>query len=241
MASATADRHTSGPRGRGQRPSSTQMWEENETPKAGDRRVDPPRDKREHLTPPSDTRPKDNARSSGHKRSRSPRDEGRRDDHKRHRSRSPYRDSRGRGRDRDSRDTRDSRNGRYHDDYKKDRGGNARDRPPPSGPRADRGPRRPDVRAGGPVKAHVEPEQQHEPEQEKDVRMGGTDGKPEDMDDDTWTLMKTMGFGGFKSTKDTKVPGNDKNFAVRRDKKVKARQYMNRKGGFNRPLSPSRT
>jgi U4/U6.U5 tri-snRNP-associated protein 3 len=64
--------------------------------------------------------------------------------------------------------------------------------------------------------------------------------RPLDMDDDEWEMRKTMGFGGFKSTKDTKVPGNDKNYGVRRDQQVKARQYMNRQGGFNRPLSPSR-
>ena len=64
--------------------------------------------------------------------------------------------------------------------------------------------------------------------------------KPEDLDDDTWEMMKIMGFGGFKTTKNTKVPGNDKNYGIRRDKTVVARQYMNRQGGFNRPLSPSR-
>ena len=64
--------------------------------------------------------------------------------------------------------------------------------------------------------------------------------KPADMDDETWDMYKTMGFGGFKSTKNTKVPGNDKNFGVRKDKQMEARQYMNRQGGFNRPLSPGR-
>jgi U4/U6.U5 tri-snRNP-associated protein 3 len=60
------------------------------------------------------------------------------------------------------------------------------------------------------------------------------------VDDDTWEMMKTMGFGGFKSTKNRKVPGNDKNHGIARDKQLVARQYMNRQGGFNRPLSPSR-
>jgi U4/U6.U5 tri-snRNP-associated protein 3 len=64
--------------------------------------------------------------------------------------------------------------------------------------------------------------------------------KPDDMDDDTWQMKRMMGFAGFKSTKNTKVPGNDRNYAVRRDKQMEARQYMNRQGGFNRPLSPSR-
>lgn len=52
-------------------------------------------------------------------------------------------------------------------------------------------------------------------------------------------MYQTMGFKGFKSTKNTKVPGNDKLYAVRKEKKIEYRQYMNRPGGFNRPLSPS--
>jgi U4/U6.U5 tri-snRNP-associated protein 3 len=64
--------------------------------------------------------------------------------------------------------------------------------------------------------------------------------RPEGMDDETWDMVQTMGFGGFKSTKNTKVPGNDRNYGVRRDKQLQARQYMNRQGGFNRPLSPGR-
>ena len=64
--------------------------------------------------------------------------------------------------------------------------------------------------------------------------------KPEGMDDDTWEMAKVMGFAGFKSTKNTKVPGNAKNYGVRHDKQMEARQYMNRQGGFNRPLSPGR-
>lgn len=63
--------------------------------------------------------------------------------------------------------------------------------------------------------------------------------KPDDMDDETWEMKKIMGFTKFKSTKNTKVEGNDKNFGVRKEKKMEARQYMNRQGGFNRPLSPS--
>ena len=70
--------------------------------------------------------------------------------------------------------------------------------------------------------------------------MADTRQKPDDMDDDEWEMLKVMGFGGVKSTKNTKVPGNDKNFGVRKDKQLQARQYMNRQGGFNRPLSPSR-
>jgi len=51
-------------------------------------------------------------------------------------------------------------------------------------------------------------------------------------------MKKVMGFGKFKSTKNTKVPGNELNYGVRKEKKTEYRQYMNRTGGFNRPLSP---
>jgi len=63
--------------------------------------------------------------------------------------------------------------------------------------------------------------------------------KDEDEDPDEALMRKMMGFSGFKSTKNTKVPGNQI-YAVRKEKKTEYRQYMNRVGGFNRPLSPSR-
>ena len=63
----------------------------------------------------------------------------------------------------------------------------------------------------------------------------------DDEDDDPDVQMRRMmGFGNFRSTKNTKVPGNDKNFAVSKEKQTNYRQYMNRVGGFNRPLSPPR-
>lgn len=48
-------------------------------------------------------------------------------------------------------------------------------------------------------------------------------------------MMKTMGFCGFDTTKNKKVEGNDSG-EVHVILKRKYRQYMNRKGGFNRPL-----
>lgn len=48
-------------------------------------------------------------------------------------------------------------------------------------------------------------------------------------------MMKAMGFCGFDSTKGKKVDGNDAG-EVHVILKRKYRQYMNRKGGFNRPL-----
>ncbi|CAN8023733.1 unnamed protein product [Ixodes persulcatus] len=48
-------------------------------------------------------------------------------------------------------------------------------------------------------------------------------------------MMKIMGFGSFDSSKGKHIPGNNV-YAVHVIHKRKYRQYMNRKGGFNRPL-----
>lgn len=48
-------------------------------------------------------------------------------------------------------------------------------------------------------------------------------------------MMKIMGFSDFDTTKNKKVKGNNTG-AVHTVVKRKYRQYMNRKGGFNRPL-----
>lgn len=52
---------------------------------------------------------------------------------------------------------------------------------------------------------------------------------------DEQEMMKLMGFCSFDTTKGKKVEGNDVG-AVHVILKRKYRQYMNRKGGFNRPL-----
>lgn len=62
------------------------------------------------------------------------------------------------------------------------------------------------------------------------------DVEDDGMDDD---MAAMMGFGGFGTTKGKKVVGNNVG-AVRKEKKTEYRQYMNRVGGFNRPLSPGR-
>jgi U4/U6.U5 tri-snRNP-associated protein 3 len=58
-------------------------------------------------------------------------------------------------------------------------------------------------------------------------------------DDGMAAMQAMMGFGGFGTTHQKKVAGNDIS-AVRKEKKTEYRQYMNRVGGFNRPLSPTR-
>lgn len=60
-----------------------------------------------------------------------------------------------------------------------------------------------------------------------------------DDDEDMAAMQAMMGFGGFGTTKDKRVAGNNAG-AVRKEKKTEYRQYMNRLGGFNRALSPTR-
>lgn len=61
----------------------------------------------------------------------------------------------------------------------------------------------------------------------------------EELDDEQRQMMQMMGFGGFGSTKGKSVGDNQKSAArgaASKNKGRKYRQYMNRKGGFNRPL-----
>jgi len=51
-------------------------------------------------------------------------------------------------------------------------------------------------------------------------------------------MLKLMGFSTFDTTKGKHVDGSCNAFAVNIQQKRKYRQYMNRKGGFNRPLDP---
>lgn len=212
-------------------PTHTQPTRQARTMSDNERPLDHQRDSRRE---PRGGRDRDNERSNTgsdrRKRSRSPRgDRGGRRDGGRYRSRSPFR-----------RDERDSDRGRG-DRGRSDGGGRNNDRnndrAPPPGPRST-GARGAPPAARPPPKA-VKPER-FDDEESKDVTMKEQPARPEGMDDETWEMAQTMGFAGFKSTKNTKVPGNDRNYGVRRDKQMEARQYMNRQGGFNRPLSPGR-
>lgn len=52
-------------------------------------------------------------------------------------------------------------------------------------------------------------------------------------------MQMLMGFGGFDSTKGKPVEENARGAAAgaaHKEKKREYRQYMNRRGGFNRPL-----
>jgi len=57
----------------------------------------------------------------------------------------------------------------------------------------------------------------------------------DDMNDEDSAMMAMMGMNGFGSTKGKHVVGNQ--IGAVNIKKVRTwRQYMNRRGGFNRPL-----
>jgi U4/U6.U5 tri-snRNP-associated protein 3 len=72
----------------------------------------------------------------------------------------------------------------------------------------------------------------------KDVGYPKSDSEA-DPNDIEAVMRKTMGFTRFRTTQNTKVPGNNI-YGIRKEKKIEYRQYMNRTGGFNRPLSPGR-
>ncbi|KAF2397247.1 DUF1777-domain-containing protein [Trichodelitschia bisporula] len=109
----------------------------------------------------------------------------------------------------------------------------ARARSPPRGPRPDRGGKDKPAPKVVPLKGKAGGELKKEEDKMEVDLPEGLELTPEEL-----TMMKTMGFLNFKTTKNTKVPGNDRNYGVRKEKKAEYRQYMNRTGGFNRPLSP---
>lgn len=75
--------------------------------------------------------------------------------------------------------------------------------------------------------------------QQENLRMVTTSEIPsehlEGKTPDEIEMMRVMGFSGFSTTKGKKVEGNNTG-EVHVVLKRKYRQYMNRKGGFNRPL-----
>jgi U4/U6.U5 tri-snRNP-associated protein 3 len=93
----------------------------------------------------------------------------------------------------------------------------------------------PDRRAPSPGSKTSKPSKAEEP---MDEDGQGAEDDPV-VDDEEAAMAAMLGFGGFGTTKNKKVKGNDVG-AVRKEKKSEYRQYMNRQGGFNRPLSPGR-
>ena len=251
------------PKKRSKRTDSTAMWEKE--PKATSPRSPRPYDESRDEKPrrQKDVDRERDSRSQkddrGKRRSRSPeereskrerrerererdrdRDRDRKERHvnggKRERSRSRDRDG---DKDRHSRDHKSSRHDRHRSRSRSPvrNGGNApvRTRSPPRGPRTDH----------DRLRGREKDQHKADPEDGKKPVKTGPPGKVHDTsmdvdeDDEDALLKRMMGFGGFKSTKNTKVPGNQI-YAVRKEKKTEYRQYMNRVGGFNRPLSPSR-
>ncbi|KAK5107126.1 hypothetical protein LTR62_001716 [Meristemomyces frigidus] len=159
--------------------------------------------------------------SRSRSRSPAPSDERRGDD--RRRERSPFRGgARGRGRGSGTGPGRDENRRRREEDTPP---------PPPRTSGADRGNRR------GAPDHHTHPAPRKAATQRPSQPRLET--QQPDEDDEAF-MTRVLGFGAFRSTKDTKVPGNEKNYAVHKVKKTEYRQYMNRVGGFNRPLSPTR-
>ncbi|KAL7526972.1 hypothetical protein ACHAXR_001736 [Thalassiosira sp. AJA248-18] len=83
------------------------------------------------------------------------------------------------------------------------------------------------------------------PEQRSRGKSGGEDNDDDeeansgDDDDNEEQMMQMIGFGGFGTTKGKAVADNQSSAArgaASKNKGRKYRQYMNRKGGFNRPL-----
>ncbi|XP_063051010.1 U4/U6.U5 small nuclear ribonucleoprotein 27 kDa protein [Engraulis encrasicolus] len=136
----------------------------------------------------------------------------------RRRSRSSSRDRERRRRERErsrSRD-RDRRRSRSRSPHRR------RSRSPPRRHRSSSQDRRDDDKKEGkdkPVKVHQISEEDMEGKTEEEIEM-----------------MKLMGFGSFDSSKGKKTDGSVNAYAVNVSMKRKYRQYMNRKGGFNRPL-----
>lgn len=76
-------------------------------------------------------------------------------------------------------------------------------------------------------------------EQQQKENGDGGEGEAEGSEDEL-EIMKMFGIPtGFDSTKGKPVPGADVS-GVRAVTKRQPRQYMNRRGGFNRPLPAER-
>lgn len=143
----------------------------------------------------------------------------------------PRRDNRDRSRSPPRRDNRNDRR---------------RDRSPPRGPARGGLPNRPDHSHNRPRDTRGPPPRPGQHNNAGGARKPApapdkvpTQEIPEDEDSEA-EMARVMGFQGFRTTKNTKVPGNDKNYGVSKRKTTEYRQYMNRVGGFNRPLSPGR-
>ena len=75
------------------------------------------------------------------------------------------------------------------------------------------------------------------PEEGKEELVGGAG-----EDDEAAQMAKLMGFSGFDTTQNKHVNDPNANISgVFKKTKREARQYMNRPGGFNKPLPSEKT
>ncbi|XP_061622603.1 U4/U6.U5 small nuclear ribonucleoprotein 27 kDa protein isoform X2 [Phyllopteryx taeniolatus] len=97
-----------------------------------------------------------------------------------------------------------------------------------------RSPRRHRSSSLSPVRQKDRREDERKEKSSKPIQISAEDmqGKTEEEIE----MMKLMGFATFDSTKGKKSEGATNAYAVNTTMKRKYRQYMNRKGGFNRPL-----
>ncbi|XP_075714611.1 U4/U6.U5 small nuclear ribonucleoprotein 27 kDa protein [Rhinoderma darwinii] len=95
--------------------------------------------------------------------------------------------------------------------------------------RRSRSPRR--HRSSSPLERHDD-DKDSNVVKERQIAAEDLEGKTEEEIE----MMKLMGFGSFETTKGRKVDGSVNAYAINVSQKRKYRQYMNRKGGFNRPL-----
>lgn len=82
----------------------------------------------------------------------------------------------------------------------------------------------------------MEPRQEKKTKIEAEVMVLNT-GESDSLET---KLLESMGFKSFSSTKNQHVKGTDC-YGIYFKQRTEYRQYMNREGGFNRSLSPTRT
>lgn len=103
--------------------------------------------------------------------------------------------------------------------------------------RRSRSPRR--HRSTSPSPSRLKERRDEEKKETKEIKNKERQITEEDLEGKTEEeieMMKLMGFASFDSTKGKKVDGSVNAYAINVSQKRKYRQYMNRKGGFNRPL-----
>ncbi len=197
-------------------------------------------------------RHRDQDRDRGHNRDRGGREVNGHSRRERSRSRDKHRDSKGKSasttdmpphsRDADHRPDRSNRHSRSRSPLRNGGNASARTRSPLHRNDHNRDRERDRARDRPPKQEEASPVTKIEAEDATIKPLKPTpngDAMALDEDSEDAALRKMMGFTGFNTTQNKKVPGNQI-YGVRKEKKTEYRQYMNRVGGFNRPLSPSR-